>query len=40
MNWTEILKGGNVPEPPGRSDVLASIEASPYKPPVKKQKKK
>ena len=29
MDWTEILKRGNVPEPPGRQDALdAAAERS------------
>ena len=40
MNWTEIMKRGNVPESPGRQEVLNSIAERPYVPPVKKTKKR
>ena len=40
MNWTLLLKKGNVPEPPGYQETLETIQAKPYVKPVKKQKKR
>jgi len=34
------MRRGNVPESPGRQEVLDSIAERPYVPPVKKPKKK
>jgi len=36
MDWTAILKKGNVPEPLGRPEVIKDIESNPY---VKKKGK-
>ena len=40
LNWTEILRKGGVPEPPGREEVLAQIKAEPYVPHKRKAKPK
>jgi hypothetical protein len=31
MNWTEILKRGGVPEPPGYQETLERLRQNPYK---------
>jgi hypothetical protein len=31
MNWTEILKAGGVPEPPGYLETLERLRRNPYK---------
>jgi ATP sulfurylase len=30
VNWTAILKNGNIPEPVGRPEVIEAIKKSPY----------
>jgi hypothetical protein len=30
MDWTAILKKGNIPEPVGRPEVIEAIKNSPY----------
>ena len=40
MNWTAILERGHVPEPPGRTEVMADIESRPYRAPEKKSGRK
>jgi hypothetical protein len=40
LNWTQILKDGGVPEPPGRPEVIKQIEDHPYQKPVRKAKAK
>lgn len=40
MNWAKILADAGIPEPPGREDVLAKIEAKPYARGKKKPKAK
>ena len=39
MNWTEILKRGNVPEPPGYYETIARLQSKPDKPRVKPSRK-
>ena len=31
MNWTEILRRGGVPEPPGYQETLERLRQNPYK---------
>lgn len=31
MNWTEILKAGGIPEPPGYLETLERLRQNPYK---------
>ena len=40
MNWSEILKKGGVPEPPGYRQTVEAIKAEPYVKPRKKAKGK
>ena len=40
MNWTEILKRGNVPEPPGYKETVDSFKENPYVKPKKRPSKK
>jgi len=40
MNWTEILKRGNVPEPPGYHETIARLQSKPDKPRVKPSQRK
>ena len=40
MDWTRILAQAEIPEPPGREQVLEDIQQKPFKPPVKKPKKR
>ena len=40
MDWTEILKAGQIEEPPGYQETLAAIKAEPYVKPKKKAKKR
>ena len=37
MNWTEILRNGGVPEPPGYHETVAKVRARPKR--VKKKGK-
>ena len=30
MNWTEILKAGGIPEPPGYLETLERLRQNPY----------
>jgi len=30
VNWTSILKNGNIPEPLGRPEIIEAIKKSPY----------
>ena len=39
MNWTEILKRGNVPEPPGYRETIDRLKGKPAKPRVKPSRK-
>ena len=39
MNWTKILKRGNVPEPPGYHETVARIQDRSAKPRVKPSRK-
>jgi len=39
MNWTDILKRGNVPEPPGYHETIARLQSKPNKPRVKASRK-
>ena len=39
MNWTELLRMANIPEPPGYEETVAKCAAKP-KPPKGKKKKK
>ena len=40
LDWTQILKDADIPEPPGRPEVIRDIEQRPYKKPVRKKKGK
>ena len=40
INWTEILKQGQIEEPPGYKKTVEAIKADPYQKPKKKQKKR
>tara|TARA_R110000851_G_scaffold151705_1_gene293050 strand:- start:1100 stop:1222 length:123 start_codon:yes stop_codon:yes gene_type:complete len=40
MNWNEILKQGQIEEPPGYKETVEVIKADPYQKPKKKQKKR
>jgi hypothetical protein len=40
MNWTAILKQGQIEEPPGYKETVKAIKADPYQKPKKKQKKR
>jgi hypothetical protein len=30
LDWTAILKAGNIPEPVGRPEIIEAIKKSPY----------
>ena len=39
MDWTAILKKGNIPEPPGYQETLETMEAKPKRKKSKGKKK-
>jgi len=39
MNWTVLLKKGEIKEPPGYKETVKAIKADPYQKPRRKQKK-
>ena len=39
MNWTELLKTANIPEPPGYVQTVAKCKAKPKSPRRKKKKR-
>ena len=40
MDWTKILKAGQIEEPPGYRETVEAIKAEPYVKPKKKAKKR
>lgn len=40
MNWSEILKAGQIEEPPGYLETVEAIKKKPYVKPKKKAKKR
>jgi len=40
MNWAELLKKGQIEEPPGYRETVEAIKADPYPKPKRKQKKR
>ncbi len=40
MDWTELLKQGQIEEPPGYKETVKVIKANPYQKLKKKQKKR
>jgi len=40
VDWINILKRGQIEEPPGYKETVEAIKADPYQKPKKKQKKR
>ena len=40
MNWTELLRMANIPEPPGYEQTVAKVSAKPKRPKRKKKGKR
>ena len=40
MNWSELLKRANIPEPPGYEQTVAKVTAMPKLPKLKKKGKR
>ena len=39
MNWSKLLKQGNIPEPPGYEQTVAKLKVKPKRPRRKKKKR-
>jgi hypothetical protein len=40
MNWAAILANANIPEPPGRPELIALLKGEPQPEPKAKRKRK
>jgi hypothetical protein len=40
MNWTAILTNANIPEPPGRPELITQLKGEPQPEPKQKRKRK
>ena len=40
MNWTKLLSMANIPEPPGREQIIENLRNKPKRPKRKKKKGK